>query len=318
MYNRSLALLAVALTLSLAACEAPDAAPGTVSNTPLESQLEESARLNQDSARNNLQLARNLYLELSAPLQNVSTEVDAYRRLVNEMLPPMLSVANSLSGSTATDQDTSQLKADFQELYSDTMAQVVQGINTNLAIYQNQIEGPQSVDTAGGSSLKTLRELTALFQATEYAERFSAQLSQFSGLLSNGTAVLNGIRNQQSVVINGVLRISQRVNSLQELQASYQTLVQTLTRPELLSQLAQLAQRAYGEDNVALRQGELTPSQPDASQLQMVVREDLNHYRLIRITSGRLSNELLVDTRGLSASDWLHNSNVVVIPKSQP
>jgi len=309
---------ALALVLALTACDGPESVPGTVSNsTALDSQIDASAQLNQDSARNNLDKARNVSFEISAGLQGGVNNAKAFSRLTTDLLPPMLAVANSLSGNTATDQDTTQLKADFQELFADVMNQALQGINTNLSIYQGQIESAQIIDTGRSTAVQALPDLTALFQETTYAEKFAAQLAQFSGLLTNGTTVLGAIRNQQNVVINGVLQLSQKTNNQGVLQTAYQTLVQSLTRTELLSQLAQLAQRAYGETNVALRSTQLTPTQTDPNQVQMVVREDSTHYRVIRLNQNQLSNELLVDTRGLSASDLLSASNVVVISQPQ-
>ena len=319
--RRSLALVAALISLlTLNACESanPVASPGL--SSPLEDQLDEAARLNLQSARNSLQQAQNLYFQLSAPLISVSTDVPVYRRLVNDMLPAMLSAANSLTVSSSADSEQAQLKAEYQELYSEAMTQIVQGINTNLAVYQGMIEAPQSLDGSAGANnaRQALAELTALFQATEYAERFSAQLAAFPSLLSNASAVLTGIRNQQSVVINGVLKLSEQADSAEAVQASYQTLVQTLTRPELLNQVAQLARRAFGDSRVALRQSELTPVQPDPNQIQLVVREETDRYRLIRISEGRLVNEVMVDTRGLSAADLLFQSNVVVVTSPQP
>lgn len=319
-------ILAAALILALlAGCEAENpitTGSTTGSTTALDAQLDEAARLNQQSARNSLQQAQNLYFQLNAPLLTVSTNVDAYQRLVNEVLPPMLSAANSLTTTAATDDETARMKADFQELFSDVMTQVILGVNTNLQVYQGMIEGPQSLDGSTGavSTSQALRELTALFQATEYGERFAARLNSFPTLLTNGSSVLNGIRNQQNVVINGVLRLSERVTSLDALQQSYQTLVQSLTRPELFAQLAQLARRAYGETRVATRTSELTPTQTDPNQIQMVIQEEAGRYRLIRISEGRLINEITTDTRGLSASDILFQSNVVVVrnPQQQP
>lgn len=321
MKMRAFALTTLALSLLLTACEADNPiTTGTSPATPLETQLEEAGRLNQQSARNSLQQAQNLYFQLSAPLISVSTDVDAYRKLVAEMLPAMLSTANSLSGNAETGADATQLRADFQELYSDTMTQIVQGINVNLAIYQGQIEASQTLDGSTGavSSERALSELTELFQASEYAERFSAQLAQFPSLLSNAATVHNGIRNQQSVVINGILKLSDKIENRSALEAAYQVMVQTLTRPELLSQVARLAQRVYGDGQVALRRSELTPVQPNPNEIQMVVREASNRYRLVRINNGALVNEVTTDTRGLSASDLLFQSNVVVVTSPQP
>lgn len=318
-------ILAAALSLALlASCEAenPITSTNNGASSALDAQLDEASRLNQQSARNSLQQAQNLYFQLNAPLISVSTDVGAYEKIVNELLPPMLSAANSLTTGASTDTDTAQLKADFQELFSDVMTQAVLGVNNNLQVYQSMIEAPQSLDGTTGavSTTQVLRELTSLFQATEYSERFAARLNSFPTLLTNGSSVLNGIRNQQNIVINGVLRLSEQTNSTEALQQSYQTLVQTLTRPELLAQLAQLARRAYGESRVALRASELTPTQTDPNQIQMVIQEDGSRYRLIRISEGRLINEITTDTRGLSASDLLFQSNVVVVrnPQQQP
>lgn len=316
---KNLAYAALSLMLVLSACDGPGSVPGTVSNSSsLDAQIDATAQINQDSARNNLDKARNVFFGLSADLQGGINNVAAFSRLNTDLLPSMLAAANSLSGTTSTSQDITQLKADFQELYSDIMTQAMQGINTNLSIYQGQIEAAQTVDIDSSNAVKALPDLLILFQTTTYAERFAAQLSQFSGLLTNGSSVLGAIRNQQNVVINGILQLSQRTTDPAVLRSAYQGLVQSLTRPELLTQLAQLAQRAYGETNVALRSSQLTPIQTDPNQIQMVVREDSTHYRVIRINQGQLSNELLIDSRGLSASDLLNMSTVVVVTQPQP
>lgn len=320
MKSRTYLLLAL-IVCSFSACEVNDpVTPGNNATSALDSQLNDAAQLNVQSARNSLLQAQTQYFQFNASLLNVSTDVSAYRKLVSEMLPSMLSAANSLTVTASSDTEVSQLKADFQELFSDVMAQAIQGINNNLNLYQGILETARPLDESGSASTpgEALSQLTDLFQATEYTERFAAQLAQFQGLLSNASSVLTGIRNQQSVVINGVLRVSEQVQDTQALEQSYNILVQSLTRPELLASLGRLAQQTFGAGRVALRQSELTPTQPDSSLVQMVIQESTDRYRLIRINEGRLVNEVIVDSRGLSASDLLYQSNVVVIPSPRP
>lgn len=312
----------ISVCLHFWGCQAANPVGNPNPSTPLDSQLQEAGELNLQSARNHLTQARNVYFQLSPNLIVVDTDVDAYQKMVSEVLPAMLGAANSLTVLSADDTDVNALKTEYQSLFSDIMAQMLLGINNNLRIYQNTLESPQSLEGASEETAAvTLTNLTGLYQATEYTERFTAELSQFQSLLVNSGNVLNGIRNQQSLVINGVLRVAEKVSGSDALQSAYLKLVQSLTRVELLNQLAQLAQRAFGAERVALRQSELTPVQSNPNQVQMVVRETDTRYRLVRIENDRLVNEVITDSRNLSAADLLNQSNVVVIrdnPSSMP
>lgn len=277
----------------------------------LQEQLTESERINLQSAQNSLTQAQNAYFLISADLLMTSTDVDSFRKLETEILPLMLATANSLETLSPSDEQK-YLRDDFQSLFSDVATQMLHGINLNLSIYQGVIESPQSL---GGniSVTQTLDNLGALFKATEYAERYSRQLAAFSDLLGNASTVRDSLRNQQAVIMNGVLRLSETVKESVDLKALYQTFAQTLTRPELLTKFSDLAHLAFGSENVALNKNELTSGQTNANLIQMVVREDLDRYRSIRIENGVLVNEIKEDSRGLSASDYLNQSNIVVV-----
>lgn len=307
-------ILGLSVCFGLWACEDPNPI-STDPSTNLETQVNEAGDLNLQSAQNGLTEARNAYFALSAPLLQVSTNVDAFQRVQMDVLPPMLTAANSLS-TLADSTEQAAVLSDFQELFSEIASQMLNGINNNLSIYQSVIESPQTLGSGSISAARALQDLSQLFAATEYAERFTARLAAFSSLLSKASSVRDGLRSQQSVIINGLLRVASASQDQAELQQAYLSLVRVLTRPELLSSLADLARQAYGDSHVALQQTELTPDQPNPNLIQMVVQEDAEHYRFIRIENGQLVNELKQDSRGLSASDLLNQTNVVVVQEN--
>jgi len=301
--------LSISFLFALCACESPN----PISTEPvsaIQEQLQESGRINFQSAQNALTQARSEYLSISADLLRTSVDVEAFKKLNSKVLPPMQAVANSLSVLKLGEEQL-RLQTDFQMLFSEISAQALNGINLNLAIYQGAIESPQSL--GGTLSSQALEALSALFQATEYAERYAQQLAAFSGLLENSSSVRDSLRNQQTVIINGVVRLSEDLTEQSELIQLYQTFAQTLTRPELLARFADLARQTYGAENVAFNQTELTPVQTNPNLIQMVVSEGDGQYRLIRVQDGLLINELKQDSRGLSASDLLNQSNVVIV-----
>lgn len=307
-------LIALISTATLISCNAPTPLGNQKPSSDIDSELKEAQDINQRSAQNNLTQAGNLFFQISPRLLVTPGDVAAYQGLVTDVLPPMLSAANSLSIAQMSDPETIVLKNDYQALFDDSVAQLLRGINNNLNLYQAFIESPQSLDGVGSiTANQALIELVDIFQVTEFSEQYIAQLAQFPNLLNNGTKTLSGIRSQQTVAINGVLRISEHIDSAAALQQAYLTLVRSLTRVELLNQLAQLAKKAYGVERVALNQSELTPTQPNPAQVQMVVRESEDTYRFIRIENDRLVNQVRTDSRDLSASDLLNQSNVVII-----
>jgi len=294
----------------LYSCESPN--PTSIEpQSPLQEQVKESEQINFQSARNGLTRAQSIYFSISADLLNPSIDLSAFQKLKTEVLPPMLATANSLTVLSASDEKI-RLQTDFQNLFSEVSAQVLNGINLNLALYQNGIESPQSL---GGTSqvAETLDALSVLFQAVEYAEQYVQQLAAFSSTLKDAGSAQESLRSQQTIIMNGVLRVSEQVEESADTIALYQTFAQNLTRPELLLQFSELARRAYGDENVALNKTELTGTQTNPNLIQMVVREGSDQYRLVRIEEGQLLNELKQDTRDLSASDFLNQSNVVVI-----
>lgn len=317
---RNLSALSVLfLSFSLSACQPP--ANVTFNNSeilsPLSAELDEATRLNLQSAQNSLLQARNTYFQVTAQLITVSTDVEAFRKVSANVLPPMLAAANSLSSAGESD-DANRLKSEYQTLFNDIVTQMLNGINNNLRIYQGFIDAPQALDGQGPTSASTaVEDLTDLLVATESTEQFVTQLSQFQTLLTDVSNILNGIQNQQNQVINGTIKFANAIEDPAELIRAYQAVVVTLTRPQFFNQIRDLAIRAYGENNVATRRSEVSPTQPNPNLLNMVVRESETQYRFIREENGRLVNEVLTDGRGLSAADFLSQSNVVVVRQSE-
>jgi hypothetical protein len=311
MQKKSLAIL---LTSILSACSTPPfqttAPPSSSSNSGLQQELDKASQLNASSAQLSVTQAQNAYFGVTGELLNIPLEVSAYERLEAEVLPPMLAAANALALSTETNAN---VKADYQRLFDDISQQLLRGINNNLSLYQGVFESSQTLANSIDPPADIFQALTDIFQATEYTERYLAQLGQFSQLLPNGVSLLRGIENQQAVVVNGVLKTLDQVEDPLVLQQGYEALIKTLTRPQLLPVLTQLAVKVYGAENVALRQPELTPVQTNPNPTDAVIRESEQRYRLIKVENGRIQHTIVTDSRGLSASDYLNQTTVVQV-----
>jgi hypothetical protein len=324
---RGVCLLAGFL-FSLSACSGIPA--GEPQPVPSASDLFQDQLLNSSnsavlSARNALNQARFAFLQISGRLQFVSPDLDAYKTAVDKVLPAMILAANALSASSTPDvpdSDQAVLKQEFQQLYSDTLNQMLTGINLNMQIYQNQFETPQSLGagTSGVSSDAALKDLGDLFQVTEYAERYVTELAAFEALFTQDQPkqALLGLRNQQTVVINGLLNFTGQTQNTALIQSTYSMVAQSLTNPSMLTQLSQLAVRAFGEDQVAYRKDEVTTTQPNPNKVILVVKESNDRYRLVQIENGVLKNQTVQDNRGLRASDFLNQTNVVLVNPSAP
>lgn len=296
-----------------ATASAPTAPTAGASNPGLQQELDKASELNASSARLSVTQAQNAYFSLSGEFLMVPLSVSAYQRLESEVLPPMLAAANSLALNPQAEES---VKNDYKRLFEDISQQLLGGINNNLTLYQGIFESTQTVPNGINQPAETFQALTDIFQATEYTERYLAQLGQFTTLLPNGTQLVSGIQNQQAVVVNGVLKTLDQVEDVEVLAQGYQALIRTLTRPELLPVLTQLAIKVYGDENVALRQPELTPVQTNPNPTEAVIREDNDSYRLIKVVDGRIQHTLLQDSRGLSASDYLNQTNVVNVQQN--
>ena len=313
-FNRTLFLF---LSLSLTACATGSGGgptsvpPPTTGNSDIQQELDRASELNTDSARFSVIQSQNAYFQITGDLLTVPINVSAYERLNSEVLPPMLAASNWLVISNTQNE----LRQEYERIFNDSAAQLLRGINNNLSLYQGLFEANQTFGINNPAG--TFEALTQIFQATEYTERYFTQLGQFAGLLPESQRSLTAILNQQSVVVNGVLKTVDLVEDRAVLLQGYQSLVETLTRSELLPVLTQLAIEVYGSENVALRQPTVTPIQTNPSPTEAVIREAPDQYRVISIESGRLQNTLVTDTRGLSASDYLQQTTVVQVQNPQ-
>lgn len=291
----------------------------------LQEQLDRTTGSNTMSANNALIQAKIQYGQLAGRWNTISpVDINAFIDTKEKLLPPMFIVVNSLSSDNTTNADKTSLTNDFKELYFNSLTQMMRGINNNLLVYQASLETSQIINQtdpngyfSNRDTSQALQDLAGIFLATEAVELFSAQLGQFNNITpSNETqAILAGVKNQQTTVINGIINFinTGKITKEQGKQA-YFTIVKSLTSPNLLNIMGNLAISIFGKDNVAYIQNELTPAQPNPNLTVMVIREDDTTYRLISIdSSNRIVNRVSNDNRGLSAADLLNNSNVNVI-----
>jgi hypothetical protein len=292
----------------------------------LQEQLDRTKLSNTTSANNALVQAKLQYSQLVGRWNSISpVDTDAYLETKEKLLSPMFIVVNSLSSDTSTSSEKTSLINEFKTLYFDSLTQMMKGVNNNLLVYQATLETSQIINSNETNSLFTntsqsLQDLAGIFLATETIELFSSQLGQFNTITSNDEtqAILGGIKNQQTTIINGIVNFTNTGKiTKNEAKQAYITIVKSLTSPNLLNMLGNLAISVFGKNNVAFIQNELTPSQPNPNLTVMLIKEDETTYRSISIdSSNKIVNKISNDNRGLSASDLLNNSNVNIIRTS--
>lgn len=316
------------ITMLLTSCNSNVASPTiTPSGIPsdLQEQIDRTKSSNDTSANNALVQAKIQYGQLVGRWNSINpVDTKAFLETKEKLLPPMFIVVNSLSSDSSTSADKLSLTNDFRALYFDSLTQMMKGINNNLLIYQANLETSQIINSTDPNSFfankdttQALTDLAGIFLATESVELFSAQLGQFTNITPSDETqtILSGIKNQQTTIINGIINFtnSGKINK-EQAKIAYNTIVKSLTSPNLLNILGNLAINIFGKDNVAFNQNELTPIQPNPNLTVMVIREDNSTYRLISIDSNnKIVNKISNDNRGLSAADLLNNSNVNVV-----
>jgi len=288
----------------------------------LQDQLDRTGQSNITSANNAILQAKVVYAQLVGRWNsNSPLDIEAFRKATAKLLPPLFIVAQSLSSDAAVNTDKQSLAADFKEVYYNSLTNMLRGINNNLLIYQGFLENSQITNaTAPDNPFPTTDEgiatLANIFVGTEATELFVAQLGQFTTISpTDETAkLLAGLKNQQTTIINGIINYtSQNGITKDQAKTAYQIIVKSLTSPNLLNALTNLAITIYGKDNVSFRQDELTSAQSNPNLVVMVIREENSIYRLISLENNRVVNRVSNDTRGLSASDLLNQSNVNVV-----
>ncbi|MBC7543921.1 MAG: hypothetical protein H7338_14445 [Candidatus Sericytochromatia bacterium] len=295
-------------------------ATGSDLSSGLSDQLNQANELNQTTARNALFQARTAYGNLNGRL-NALGKIDstAFSEVRTTLQPPMLIVANSLAADVTTRADSAGQALEFRQLYSDTLEQMLGGINNNLQIYQSVFESGQALNGAftafDATTDDAMASLGRLFEATDAALFFAAELGQFSRLISatETARVMEGIRQQQTTIINGVINFSARGATKAALRQAYNTIVRSITSPSLLPQLQRLAVSTFGTGKVAYKQEQLTPAQPQPNQVVMVIQEAPTQYRFISIDGTKVNNRISIDSRNLSASDLLNQTTVVTV-----
>jgi len=286
-------------------------------------ELENVTDSNLKSAQNNLNDANIVYANLSGRLLMTNDiDTDAFGLVNTQLLPPMLAAVNSLSIKTASTKEKAELSTKFIETYSDSISQMLKGINLNLTIYQNSLESLQSITASHDSGLtdNAIPSLAKIFQATESVERFVSELGQFSDVIPQEQTLrtLEGIKNQEVILINGIINYTSASTStspqyLNNIKQAYFIIAESLTNQNFLTYLSQLAVVVFGAENVAIDKEELTATQPNPNKFLMVIKEEDSVYRFIKFENGQIKNTVQKDIRNLSASDILNETNVVIV-----
>jgi hypothetical protein len=307
---------------TLSACSDSPEATSPVLETLPELTTEASEKALLLSTRNTLNQARLQYFPLAGRLLMIPSDTAAYQELTAQVLPLLLSAANSLNNlqKNIADPEVQNLKSEFDSLYAEISEQMDRGVQLNLNFYQNQFENtislPVSQSEAGFSP--ALNDIAQLFESLEQIERYQTTLAPFTILLSSKTPAqqLQTLANQQTILISGVLRFSAGLTNPQSLRQSYEILARSLSQPALLNAFYQLALRVFPENQIAYRRDEVVSGQSDPNKIVMVIREAPTQYRQLQIENGQIKNQLVQDQRGLTAADFLNQSQVVVISPS--
>lgn len=321
-------LLSSSLSLLIFSCSGTNSNPPK--NTPTSGlssdileQLDKTNNSNNKTAQNAINQSQVIYGQIVPKLTSISIDVEAFSEVQEKLLPPMLIIANSLTSSSTSEAEKKSITDSFKDIYSNTLANMLRGINNNLLIYQSSLEVNQSNNTLiNEDSLKNtitdegINTLANIFQATESTLFFVGQLGQFTTIFPNEdtTKILSGIKNQQTTIINGLINFtSQNIVSKSQAKNAYFIIAKSLTNPNLLSSLGSIALNVFGKENVAFNQDQITTSQSNPNLIVMVIKEDNSTYRKIRIENGKVINQVSSDNRDLSASDLLNQSNVNII-----
>jgi len=283
-------------------------------------QLNNSKDQNEITIQNALNQSKIAFNTLVLKFNSIPIDQSSFDEMKTKLLKPMIILANSLS----TIQDKNNpIFSEFNSIYSDSLSNMLRGINNNLLIYQSSLETSQSIiSNSPDSSLKgmitddAIVTLANIFKASESVELFVTQLGQFTNIVpeTDTRKVLDGIKNQQTIIINGITNFISNgdINNEQGKEA-YNIIASSLTNPVFLNPLGNIAKAVFGNENVALIREEITQNQSNPNLTVMVIKENNSTFRKIRIEQGRIINQVVTDTRNLSASDILNESNVNII-----
>ncbi|GIW22343.1 MAG: hypothetical protein KatS3mg068_1350 [Candidatus Sericytochromatia bacterium] len=296
------------------------ASPSSILSDDVINQLQNSQNQNEITIQNALNQSKIAFNTLVLKFNSIPIDSSAFDEMKTKLLTPMVILATSLNN--IQDKNNS-LFTEFNSIYSDSLSNMLRGINNNLLIYQATLETSQSlISNSPNSSLKgmitdeAIVTLAKIFKSSEALELFVTQLGQFTNVIPSDDTkkVLEGIKSQQNIIINGITNFISNgdINREQALEA-YNILISSLINPVFLNPIGNIAKKVFGNENVALIRDEITPNQSNPNLTVMVIKENQSTFRKIRIQDGKVINQVVTDTRNLSASDILNESNVNII-----
>jgi hypothetical protein len=298
----------------------PSPSSSSILSDDVINQLQKSQNQNEMTIQNALNQSKIAYNSLVLKFNSIPIDSSSFDEMKTKLLTPMVVLGNSLN---RVQDKNSSLFSEFNSIYSDSLSNMLRGINNNLLIYQSSLETAQSIiANSPDNSLKgmitddAIVTLANIFKSSEDVELFVTQLGQFTNVIpdSDTKKLLEGIRNQQNIIIGGITNfVSNGGISRDQAKEAYTIISTSLTNPVFLNPLGNIAKAVFGNENVALIREEITPEQSNPNLTVMVIKENDSTFRKIRIDQGKVINQVVTDTRKLSASDILNQSNVNII-----
>lgn len=286
-----------------------------------------SSQLGITSAENYVRQARLVYGELSGKWSSINPiDLKGFEETREKLQPLLFSAGNSIFSSTAPDKDKLSVKTDFEEMYYNSITQMMRGINNNISLYQAFFETNTQINTTEKTAFSDdeLKNLIDTYQCTNILLEFVTQIPTVSEKTTNtniaGTnfngdkkTILQGIADQQTIILNGlIIFIAQKQITEKQSKNIYDVISKTLSNSLVLNTFSNFAISVFGADNVAFTKNQLTTDTTNYD-ISMVIKESDSSYRIISSKQGVVSNKLVNDSRGLSASEMQSNTNVVKV-----
>lgn len=282
-----------------------------------------SSQLGITSSENYLRQAKIAYSELSGKWSSINPiDLQGYQETKEKLQPLLFSAGTSIFSSTASDKDILSIKNDFEEVYYNSITQMMRGINNNINIYQAFFETNTQINTSEKTAFSDdeLKNLIDTYQCTNILLEFVTQIPTSSDKVTPSSTkyndkktILDGIFSQQTIVLNGLtIFIAQKQITEKQARNIYDVISKTISNSLILNTFSNFAISVFGADNVAFSKNQLTTDNT-SYDISMVIKESDSTYRVISSKQGVVSNKLVSDSRGLSASEMQSNTNVVKV-----
>lgn len=311
--------------LFLFSCSEPSKSTSVGLPQDLKDEISKStSQLGVTSSENYVRQAKIAYGELSGKWSSLNPiDLQGYQETKEKLQPLLFSAGTAIFSSTASDKDTLSVKNDFEEVYYNSITQMMRGINNNINLYQAFFETNTQINTSEKTAFSDdeLKNLIDTYQCTNILLEFVTQIPTSSDKVKPSSTtketdkktILDGIFNQQTIVLNGlIIFIAQKQITEKQARNIYDVISKTISNSLILNTFSNFAVSVFGTNNVAFSKNQLTTDNT-SYDISMVIKESDSTYRIISSKQGVVSNKLVSDSRGLSASEMQSNTNVVKV-----